>query len=197
MKKQLAVAAMMTAMSWAASSQAQPPAGDKPMGDKMAGDKMEHAAAGQAPKPAPENDVIKKSVGTWKCTAMGKGPDGTEMKYTTSWNVKPTMGGHWYAISYKRSKMGPMPAFEGSATVGYDTAQKKYTMIGFDSFGGWINLSSPDGANYSGQSGGMGKVGQAKFAFSPGKDKKGEDSDKLFDVTMDFGGPTMTENCKK
>ena len=110
------------------------------------------------------------------------------MKYTSSWTVKPTLGGHWYAIIYKRSKMGPMPGFEGNATVGFNTAEKKYSFIGFDSFGGWINLSSPDGAAYSGQGGGMGKVTPVKFTFSPGKDKKGEESDKLFDVTMDFGG---------
>ena len=36
-----------------------------------------------------------------------------------------------------------------------------------------------------------------KFSFSPGKDKKGEDSDKLFDVTLDFGIGGSTENCKK
>ena len=58
------------------------------------------------------------------------------------------------------------------------------------------HLSSPDGAAYSGQ-GGMGKATPVKFTFSPGKDKKGEESDKLFDVTLDFGGATSTENCKK
>jgi hypothetical protein len=43
----------------------------------------------------------------------------------------------------------------------------------------------------------MGKVTPVKFTFSAGKDKKGEESDKLFDVTLDFGTFTSTENCKK
>jgi hypothetical protein len=193
MRKQLAVVAMFTVTSWvAASSWAQPPATEKPPAEvKPAGGKVD------MPKPPPENDVIKKSAGTWRCTATGKGPDGQEMKYTASWTVKPVLGGHWYAIVYKRSKMGPMPAFEGNAHVGYNTAEKKYSFIGFDNMGGWINLSSPDGAAYSGQGGGMGKVTPVKFTFAPGKDKKGEESDKLFDVTMDFGGAGGTENCKK
>ena len=193
MRKQLAVVAMFTVTSWvAASSWAQPPAAEKPPAEaKPAAGKIE------MPKPPPENDVIKKSAGTWRCTATGKGPEGQEMKYTSTWTVKPTLGGHWYGIVYKRSKMGPMPGFEGNATVGFNTAEKKYTFVGFDSTGGWINLSSPDGATYSGQGGGMGKVMPVKFTFVAGKDKKGEESDKLFDVTLDFGGGTSIENCKK
>ena len=193
MRKQLAVVAMFTVTSWvAASSWAQPPAAEKPPAEaKPAGDKPE------VPKPPPENDVIKKSAGTWRCTATGKA-EAQDIKYTSSWTVKPTLGGHWYTITYKRSKMGPMPAFEGSATVGFNTAEKKYTFVGFDSFGGWIDLSSSDGAAYAGNGGGAGKVTPVKFTFSAGKDKKGEESDKLFDVTMDFGGMfTSTENCKK
>ncbi len=176
MKKQLAAVAMMTAMTWAAGTQAQAP---------------------EIPKPAPENDVIKKSVGTWKCTGSGKGPDGAEMKYTSTWTVKPALNGHWYALTYKRAKMGPMPAFEGQAVIGYNVAEKKYVMTGFDNMGGWIDLSSTDGATYSGPNGGMGKVGTTKFSFTPGKDKKGEESDKLFDVTMEFATASSTESCKK
>jgi hypothetical protein len=194
MRKQLAAVAMMTVMGWAAASQAQAPAADKPAAAAPAGTKP---PAMEVPKPPPENDVIKKSAGSWRCTGAAKGPEGQEMKYTSTWSVKPTMGGHWYAITYKRSKAGPMPAFEGQATVGYSTADKKYSMIGFDSWGGWINLSSADGAVYTGQSADMGKASPAKFTFSPGKDKKGEDSDKLFDVTMEFGMGGATENCKK
>ena len=195
MRKQLAAVAMMTVMAtgWPAASQAQPPAGDKPAAAPAAA----KPAAMEVPKPPPENDVIKKSVGSWRCTATGKGPEGQEMKYTSSWTVKPIMGGHWYAISYKRAKMGPVPGFDGNATVGFSTADKKYLLIGFDSFGGYINLSSPDGATYSGQSSGMGQLNPAKFSFSPGKDKKGEESDKLFDVTLEFGTGSSTENCKK
>ena len=58
-------------------------------------------------------------------------------------------------------------------------------------------LCGHDGAVYSGQGSPMGKVGPVKFSFSPGKDKKGEDSDKLFDVVMDFAGAGGSESCKK
>ena len=43
----------------------------------------------------------------------------------------------------------------------------------------------------------MGKVTPVKFSFTEGKDKKGEPSDKLFDVTMDFGIAVRAESCKK
>jgi hypothetical protein len=160
------------------------------------------APAGEAPKfevpkPAPENDVIKKSAGSWKCTGVAKGPDGQEAKYKSSWTIRPVLGGHWFALTYKRSKMGPMPAFEGNATVGYNLADKKYVLVGFDSFGSWIDLGSSDGAVYTGEGGPGGKKTPAKFSFSPGKDKKGEDSDRLFDVTLEFGVASSTESCKK
>jgi hypothetical protein len=192
MRKQLAVVAMTMAIAtgWTAAALAQPPAAEKPAAPAA-------GAAMEIPKPPPENDVIKKSAGSWRCTGVGKGPDGSEMKYTSSWTVKPTMGGHWYAITYKRGKMGPLPGFDGNATVGFSTADKKYLLIGFDSFGGYINLSSADGATYTGQSGGMGKISPTKFSFTPGKDKKGEESDKLFDVVLEFGQGSSTENCKK
>ena len=151
----------------------------------------------EIPKPAPENDVIKKSAGTWKCTGQAKGPAGQELKYTSSWTIRPVLGGHWFALTYKRGKMGPMPAFEGNATVGYNAADKKSVMIGFDSFGSWIDLASSDGAVYSGDGGPGGKKTPVKFSFSPGKDKKGEESDRLFDVAMEFGPSTGSESCKR
>jgi len=197
MTKQLVLVATMTVTFWAASSQAQPPAGEKaaaPPAPAAAGAKP---PAMEIPKPPPENDVIKKSAGNWRCTGMAKAPDGQEMKYTSTWTVKPLMGGHWYALTYKRAKAGPMPAFEGQGHIGFNTAEKKYSMVGFDNWGGWINLSSTDGATYSGQAADMGKSGSAKFSFSPGKDKKGEESDKLFDVTMEFPTGSSTESCKK
>ena len=43
----------------------------------------------------------------------------------------------------------------------------------------------------------MGKKGTMKIAFAKGKDKKGEESDKLMDVTLDLGGLLGTETCKK
>jgi hypothetical protein len=155
------------------------------------------AAPMEMPKPAAENDLFKKSVGTWKCEGTAKGPDGAEMKYKSTWTVKPALGGHWYTIDYKRAKSGPMPAFQGNAFVGYKTVDKKYVFVGFDSLGGWIDLTSADGGAYSGEGSPGGKRGPVKFTFTAGKDKKGEESDKLFDVTLDFGVATAQESCKK
>jgi hypothetical protein len=192
MRHTLAVVATMTAACWAATSQAQPAAGDKPAAEPAAA-----ARSPGPPKPAPENEVIKKAAGTWTCAGTGKAPDGQEVKYKSTWGIKPTLGGHWYALVYKRSKMGPMPAFEGNATVGYNVADKKYVMVGFDNMGSWIDLSSNDGAVYSGEGGPMGKRSPVKFTFAAGKDKNGQDSDKLFDVTLDLGTASSTESCKK
>jgi len=160
------------------------------------------AAAGaapkmEAPKPPAENDMFKKMAGNWHCEATDKMPDGKEMKSKTTWGVKSALGGQWYSVVYKRAKAGPMPAFEGNATLGYNTADKKYVMIGFDNMGGWINLTSTDGMAYAGEGLPMGKKGPMKISFAKGKDKKGAESDKLMDVTLDLGGMIGTETCKK
>jgi hypothetical protein len=155
------------------------------------------AGAMEAPKPAAENDMFKKLIGTWRCDGTGKGPDGSEMKFKTTWAWKSVLGGHWYTIVYKRAKAGPMPAFEGNATVGYNSADKKYAFIGFDSAGGWINLSGADGMSYAGEGVPMGKKAPVKIGFAKGKDKKGQESDKMIDVSLDLGGQTVSESCKK
>jgi hypothetical protein len=151
----------------------------------------------EAPKPPAENDMFKKMAGNWRCEATDKMPDGKEMKSKTTWGVKSVLGGQWYSVVYKRAKAGPAPAFEGNATIGYNTADKKYVMIGFDNMGGWINLTSTDGMAYSGEGLPMGKKGPMKISFAKGKDKKGVESDKLMDVTLDLGGMLGTETCKK
>jgi hypothetical protein len=154
-------------------------------------------AAVPAPKPAPENDLIKKASGTWTCEGAAKGPDGQERKFKSTWTIKPTLGGHWYAVVYKRSKSGPLPPFEGNAIVGYNAADKKYAFVGFDNMGNWVNLSSSDAAVYTGEGSPMGRRGPVTFTFTPGKDKKGQESDRAFDVTLDFGMASSSESCKK
>ena len=201
MKIKMAVVAIATMAGWGASVHAQPPqAADKPAGSaKPPG---EAAAPGgpagfQAPKPAPENEVIKKSSGTWTCEGTAKTPDGQERKYKSTWAIKPALGGHWYSVVYKRAKVGPLPGFEGNATVGYNAAEKKYSFVGFDNLGGWVDLSSSDGSVFTGDGTPMGKKGPVKFTFTGGKDKKGQESDKLFDVTLDLGVAVSSESCKK
>jgi hypothetical protein len=202
MRNQLALTAAVTFLT--ASFQAlaaEPPA--KPAAEPAkpaaaAAEKPAPAAPMGPPKVATENDVVKKGVGNWKCEGTAKMPDGQEMKYKSSWNVKSALGGHWYTITYKRAKMGPMPAFEGNAFVGYSTADKKYWFFGVDNMAGGINLTSTDGATYTGEGTDAQKKVPAKFVFSPGKDKKGEDSDKLFEVSFEFSGMASShESCKK
>ncbi len=157
----------------------------------------EAAAPTGPPKPAPENDMYKKWTGTWSCEGTGKGPDGKEMKHKSTWAWKSVLGGHWYTVVYKRAKSGPMPPFEGNATMGYDGIDKKYSFVGVDNMGGWINLSGTDGMSYAGDGVPMGKKGTIKISFAKGKDKKGAESDKLMDATLDLGGVIVNETCKK
>jgi hypothetical protein len=189
MMNRIVVVATLTTALGLSTARAQP-AGENPPGSPG-------AAPGQAPRPAAENELFKKSSGSWRCEGTAKTPDGQEVKYKSTWTVKPALGGHWYALVYKRSKMGPMPAFEGNATVGYNAAEKKFVLVGFDNHGSWIDLSSTDGAVYTGDGAPMGQKGPVKFTFSPGKDKKGQESDKLFDVVLDFGAASSSESCKK
>jgi hypothetical protein len=151
----------------------------------------------EVPKPPAENDMFKPMAGTWRCEATSKMPDGKEMKAKTTWTWKSILGGHWYSVVYKRAKAGPTPAFEGDATIGYNTAEKKYVFVGFDNMGGWINLASTDGMSYAGEGVPMGNKGPMKISFAKGKDKKGQESDKLLDATLDLGGVIGTESCKK
>ena len=150
-----------------------------------------------APKPAPQNDVIKPARGSWRCEGVAKGPDGEEVKYRSRWVVKPTLGGHWYSIDYRRAKSGAMPGFAGLATVGYNVVDSKYWFIGFDDTGGWINLVSTDGSAFSGESAMGTERGPATFTFVPGTDKKGQESDRLFEVTMEFGKASSKESCRR
>lgn len=150
-----------------------------------------------APTPPAENDMFKKVAGTWRCDSISTGPDGKDMKVKTTWAWKNVLGGQWYTVVYKRAKTGPVPAFEGNATMGYNGAEKKYVFVGFDNMGGWINLSSADGMAYAGEGLPMGKKGTIKIAFAKGKDKKGEDSDKMMNVALDLGGHPVSETCKK
>jgi hypothetical protein len=191
MRNQMAVTAVILLITHSLQALAAEPA-------KPAAEKPPAPAPMEPPKVAPENDIIKKSVGNWSCEGSAKGPEGPEVKYKSTWTVKSSLGGHWYTIVYKRTKMGPMPAFEGNATIGWSAADKKYWFVGFDSYGSWINLTSTDGANYAGEGSPMGKKTPVKFAFSAGKDKKGQESDKLFEVTFDFGTMSSShESCKK
>lgn len=198
-KPAMAPAAKPAAMAKpaAATPPAAGPSAAAPAGAAPAAAAPAAAPKMEAPKPPAEDDMFKKMAGSWRCETTSKMPDGKEMKAKTTWTVKSALDGHWYSVVYKRAKAGTMPGFEGNATLGYNTAEKKYVMIGFDNMGGWINLTSTDGMTYSGEGLPMGKKGPMKISFAKGKDKKGAESDKLMDMTLDLGGMISTENCKK
>ena len=83
-----------------------------------------------------------------------------------------------------------MPAFGGNGMLGYNSADKKYWLIGFDNMGGWINLSGSDGMAFSGEGVPMGQKAPVKITFA-------KVSDKATSITLDFGGQVATESCKK
>ena len=119
--------------------------------------------------------------------------------YKASMNNKWDLGNFWIWQEYKmmKSKENPM-SFDAKGWMGWDGANKHYVWAGVDSMGGWVNLTSTDNSIYTGDGSPMGKKNPVKFTFVPGKDKKGQDSDKLFDVTLEFPGvATSHESCKK
>ena len=153
------------------------PAGRSPLGRGPAGATRPRpgrsAPKMEAPKPPAENDMFKKVAGTWHCDSISTGPDGKDMKVKTTWTWKSVLGGQWYSVVYKRAKTGPVPAFEGNATMGYNGADKKYVFVGFDNMGGWINLTSTDGMSYAGEGLPMGKKGPMKICLRQGQGQKG------------------------
>src|SRR5690349_10393049 len=115
-KRMTLLVVAFTAISTIASAEDKAPKAGAMAAPKAAAEAPK-AAPMAAPKPAAENDMFKKWVGTWHCDGTGKGPDGADMKFKTTWTWKSILGGQWYSIDYKRPKSGPMPAFEGNATV--------------------------------------------------------------------------------
>jgi hypothetical protein len=165
---------------------------------KPAAEKGAAPAPGGPPKPAPENESFKRALGNWSCEGTVKGADGQETKYKSTWTVKEILNGHWYSIVYKRNRAGSKNTFEGDVIAGFDMSQKKYTFEGFDNLGGWLKLTSTDNANFTGEGVPMGKKTPAKLTFTPGKDKKGNESDKLFEASVELTGLSSShETCKK
>jgi hypothetical protein len=142
-------------------------------------------------KPAAEMDALKAGGLTAKCDGKMTGPDGKEIAYKSGWTGKMVLGGNWMEIDYKRSKVGPIPEFEGHAAMGWDAASKKYLMMGPDSYGGYINLASADGLTYEGTGTMMGQAAPMKFVFA--KDAKG----KITSLTGFAGGKQIFQDtCK-
>jgi hypothetical protein len=83
------------------------------------------------PKPGPEHELLKQDVGTWDATVElfvepGKPPAVSKGVETTT-----LVGGFWAVSDFKSQLMGQ--PFEGRATIGFDTAKKKYVSTWIDS----------------------------------------------------------------
>jgi hypothetical protein len=92
------------------------------------------AAAGQQmppmPKPGPEQEVLKREVGTWDATVEMLGPGGTATSKSTGTETNTLLGGLWLITDFKGDMMGQ--PFLGHGTAGYDPDKKKYV-------GSWVD----------------------------------------------------------
>jgi hypothetical protein len=84
------------------------------------------------PKPGPEHQVLKGSVGTWDATIEHFMP-GQEAHTAKGVETAKLVGGLWLVSDFKGDMMGA--PFEGHAVAGYDSNKKKYV-------GTWIDTMS-------------------------------------------------------
>lgn len=94
------------------------------------------------PKPAPENAALGPYAKNWTCDSKTHMPDGKEGHVKATFRVGSIANGFWLSANYDAKKTKDYLGFSGAGTIGWDAVQKKYLFIGFDSNGGWINLSS-------------------------------------------------------
>jgi hypothetical protein len=130
MKKLFVVAAGMILA--AGTSFAQAPSTDKPGAAPKAEKPDKNVPPPEMmslPKPGPELQTLKSTVGTWDATVeMTSAPGAPTSKGTET--VKE-VGGLWFVADFK-SEMGGAP-FEGHGVSGYDTVKKKYVGTWVDS----------------------------------------------------------------
>ena len=192
MRNQLAVVAMLTVTCWVATSQAQAPAADKPAA----------APAGAAPAggaQAAAGERRHQEVGRHLALhGHGQGSRRPGDEVHSTWTIKPTLGGHWYALTYKRSKIGPDAGVRGQR---HRRLQHRREEVLDDRLRQLRRLDQPQQHRrrrlQRPERRAWARSAPAKFSFAPGKDKKGEDSDKLFDVTMDFGARQLDRELQE
>ena len=96
-----------------------------------AGKAGEHAMP-PAPKPGPEQAILKRDEGIWDARVeMHMGSPGAPPEVTTGVETNTLVGGLWLVSDFKGT-MGEQP-FHGHGTFGYDTSKKKYVGIWVDS----------------------------------------------------------------
>ena len=85
-----------------------------------------------APKPGPEQALLKRDVGVWDATVEMQGPPGAPPSVSKGTEtVSMTCGGLWQVTEFKGEMMGQ--PFEGRGTTGFDANKKKYVGTWVDS----------------------------------------------------------------
>jgi hypothetical protein len=133
--RQLFLVATACAALLATSVQAAESPADKSV--KPAAKPNEKPAAAGAempplPKPGPEHELLKKSVGTWDATVELCDPTGAPV--STSKGIETnalTVGGLWLVSDFRGEMMGQ--PFQGHGVSGFDQTKKKYVGTWVDS----------------------------------------------------------------
>jgi len=101
------------------------------------------AAAFEVPKPPPELEQLRPLEGSWNCDvslpAGAMGPGSAAQSFKAKMSTKKGLDGFWYVMDYAERKTKAHPiAIKAHGTMGYDTLNKKFIMIGADNLGGWM-----------------------------------------------------------
>ena len=154
------------------------------------------ALAQMAPsKPAPELDALAKNmVGSWTCQnvlKLGK----NEQKYGSKITWTRDLGGFWLT-GRTEADAGGMKV-EAVIHFGYDAKTKTWLEVGFDSQGGWVNLSgkgTPDKIELTGKGTGMGQ----EMALQMTMMRKSE-VEVMVTSTVSGGGQSFSEEtiCRR
>lgn len=83
-------------------------------------------------KTGPEHATLKKMVGTWTTESTMFMPGAPPQKSAGTATVAETLDGKWIRQDVQGTMMGG--PFSGLLVSGYDTVQKKYVAVWFDSF---------------------------------------------------------------
>ena len=146
-------------------------------------------------KPAPELDAFAKNmVGSWTCQnvlKLGK----NEQKYGSRNTWTRDLGGFWLT-GHTEADAGGMK-IEAVIHFGYDPKTKTWLEVGFDSQGGWVNLSgkgTPDKIELTGKGTGMGQ----ELALQMTMMRK-SDAEVMVTSTVSGGGQSFSEetSCRK
>jgi hypothetical protein len=84
-----------------------------------------------APALSPEQEVLKKWVGTWDATIESTDRDGKTVTSSAKSTVRLAYGGRWLITEFEGTFMGA--PFSGQEVLGYDPVAKKYLLNWVDS----------------------------------------------------------------